>query len=294
MIAVMGSTGNTGRAVAKRLLAAGKAVRALGRSAPRLQPLVDQGAAPVVGDVTQPEYLTSAFEGVEAAYVMIPFDYAQPDLRRFYNRVGESIATALTRARVQRVVFLSSLGAELEEGTGPVAGLHDVEARLAALGIDVLALRPGYFYENLYAFIGQVRQHGVSGGAIEPDVPVCMTSTRDIGDAAAEELLRGEFRGVGVRELLGPRDYTMTEASRILGQAIGKPDLPYVRFPDDAVVNALMALGFSQGAARSVVELSHALNTGRVRSLQGRTPSTTMPTPLEAFAGEWAAAYQAA
>lgn len=294
MIAVMGSTGKTGRVVAKRLLAAGKAVRALGRSAPRLQPLVDQGAAPAVGDVTQPEYLTSAFEGVEAVYVMIPPDYAQPDLRRFYNRVGDSIVLALTRAHVERVVFLSSLGAELEEGTGPIAGLHDVEVRLAALGIDVLDLRPGYFYENLYAAVGQVKQHGVNGGAIEPDVPVSMTAARDIGDAAAHELLRGEFRGVSVRELLGPRDYTMTEASRILGQAIGKPDLPYVRFPDDAVANVLMAAGFSQGAARAIVELSHALSTRRVRSLQGRTPSTTTATPLEAFAGEWAAAYRAA
>jgi uncharacterized protein YbjT (DUF2867 family) len=294
MIAVMGSTGKTGGAVARRLLAAGRRARAIGRSAARLQPLVDLGATPAVGDVTEPGFLASVFEGVEAVYAMIPLDYSQPDPRRQYNRVCESIAAALTRARVGRVVFLSSLGAELEAGTGPVAGLHDAEVRLASLGIDVLNLRPGYFYENLYAAIGQVKQRGVNGGAIDPDAPVTMIATGDIGNAAAEELLRAEFRGVGVRELLGPRDYTMTEATRILGQAIGKPDLAYVRVPDDAFVDALTQLGFSRGVANALLELSHALSTGRLRSLEGRSPRTTMPTPLETFAREWAAAYRAA
>ena len=294
MIAVMGSTGKTGGAVARRLLAAGRRVRAIGRSTARLQPLVDLGATPVAGDVTESEFLASAFDGVEAVYAMIPPDYSQPDLRRYYNRIGESIVAALTRAGIGRVVFLSSLGAELEADTGPIAGLHDVEARLASLGIHVLNLRPGYFYENLYAAIDQVKQHGVNGGAIDPDAPVTMIATRDISNAAAEELLRAEFRGVGTRELLGPRDYTMVEASHILGEAIGKPDLPYVRVPDEAFANALVQAGFSKGVAEALVELSQALSAGRVRSLQGRTGRTTMPTPLETFAGEWAAAYRAA
>jgi uncharacterized protein YbjT (DUF2867 family) len=181
----MGSPGRTGGAVARRLLAAGRPVRVIGRSAARLQPLVDLGATPAAGDVADPAFLASAFEGAETVYAMVPPDYAQPDLRRHYNRLGESIAAALIRARIDRVVFLSSLGAELEAGTGPIAGLHDVESRLASLGIDVLNLRPGYFYENLYAAIGQVKQRGVNGGAIEPDAPVTMTATGDIGGAAA-------------------------------------------------------------------------------------------------------------
>lgn len=294
MIAVMGSTGKTGGAVARRLLAAGRQVRVIGRSAARLQPLVELGATPAAGDVADPAFLASAFDGADSVYAMIPPDYAQPDPRGYYNRIGESIAAALTRARVERVVFLSSLGAELEAGTGPIAGLHDVEGRLASLGIHVLDLRPGYFYENLYAAIGQVKQRGVNGGAIEPDAPITMTATGDIGAAAAEELLGAGFRGVGVRELLGPRDYTMVEASRILGQAIGKPDLPYVRIPDEAFAEALTQMGFSKGVAQAMVELSQALSAGRVRSHQGRTPRTTMPTTLETFAAEWAAAYRAA
>jgi uncharacterized protein YbjT (DUF2867 family) len=66
---------------------------------------------------------------------------------------------------------------------------------------------------------------GINGGAIEPEAPVAMTATQDIVAAAADELARGDFRGTSVRELLGPRDYTLSETTRILGEKIGKPDL---------------------------------------------------------------------
>jgi uncharacterized protein YbjT (DUF2867 family) len=195
---------------------------------------------------------------------------------------------------VRRVVFLSSLGAELSAGTGPIAGLHDVEERLKTLGVDLRILRPGYFYDNFFGNLALIKHQGINGGAIAPDVPFPMTDTGDIGAAAADELARGAFKGTSVRELLGPRDYTMREATRILGQKIGKPDLPYIQFPDGDFVGALTQAGFSPGIAASFVEMSHALSEGRVRSLQGRTPETTMPTPFEAFADRFAPAYRSA
>src|SRR5437867_12780826 len=130
------------------------------------------------------------------------------------------------------MVFLSSLGGDLPGGTGPITGLHDLEERFKTLGVDLLVLRPGYFFENFYGLLGLIKQQGINGGALEPDVPLAMTATQDIGAAAADELSRSEFRGTSVRELLGPRDYTMAETTRILGEKIGRPDLKYVRFPD--------------------------------------------------------------
>src|SRR5579884_1590432 len=293
MITVMGATGKTGGAAAERLLSAGKKVRAIGRSADRLQALVKKGAEAAVGDVNVGPFLAAAFQGAEAVYVMIPPDYAQPDLRKYYNRVGETIEGALKQSAVRKVVFLSSLGAELPAGTGPILGLHDLEARFRKLNIDLLILRPGYFYDNLYSSLGLIKHQGVNGGAIKPDVPVAMTATQDIGAAAADELAGGQFKGTVVRELLGPRDYTMAEATRILGGKIGKPDLKYVQFPDADFARALMQFGFSQGAANAFVEMSHSFNEGKLHSQEGRNSRNTMPTPLETFADQWAAAYRA-
>lgn len=293
MITVMGATGKTGGSAADRLLAAGKKVRAIGRSADRLRPLVKRGAEAAVGDVNDGSFLAGAFQGAEAVYVMVPPEYSQPDLRKYYNRVGETIEGALKRSGVRRVVFLSSLGAELSEGTGPILGLHDLEERFRKLGIDLLILRPGYFYDNFYSSLGLIKHQGINGSAMAPDVPVAMTATQDIGAAAAEELASGRFKGTVVRELLGPRDYTMVEATRILGGKIGKPDLRYIQFPDADFAKALTQFGFSQGAAESFVEMSHAFNERKVRSQEGRNPRNTMPTPFEAFADQLAAAYQA-
>jgi uncharacterized protein YbjT (DUF2867 family) len=62
-------------------------------------------------------------------------------------------------------------------------------------------------------------------GPIRADVPLAMIATRDIGAAAVEALLRLDFQGRQTQELLGPRDVTYTEAAKIIGTAIGKPDL---------------------------------------------------------------------
>jgi len=223
----------------------------------------------------------------------VPPDYTQPDVRKYYSRFGEAIGQAVRGSGVKRMVFLSSLGGELPGGTGPIAGLHDLEERFKTLGVDLLVLRPGYFFENFYGSLGLIKQQGVNGGALEPDVPLPMTATQDIGAAAADELSRSEFRGTSVRELLGPRDYTMAETTRILGEKIGKPALKYVRLPDSDFVGALVQLGFSQGLAEAFVEMCRALNARTIRPLEGRTKRTTMPTAFETFAERLAAAYRA-
>jgi len=124
MIAVMGATGSTGRAVVERLLDAGRKVRVIGRSAERLKRFVDRGAEPITGDASDAAVLTSALSGADAVYAMVPPDYGQPDPRAYYHRFGETIEKAARQSGVRRIVFLSSVGAELPSGTGPIAGLH--------------------------------------------------------------------------------------------------------------------------------------------------------------------------
>jgi uncharacterized protein YbjT (DUF2867 family) len=293
MIAVMGATGKTGGAAATKLLASGKKIRVIGRSEERLRKLRERGAETAVGDALDAAFLTSAFRGAKAVYAMAPADVTQPDIRSYYGRFGETIGQAVKSAGVKQVVFLSSIGAELPGGTGPIAGLHDVEERFKTLGVDVLFLRPGYFFENLYGSLPLIKHQGINGAAMEPDVPVVMTATRDIGAAAADELARGEFRGTSVRELLAPRDYTMAGVTKILGAKIGKPDLKYVRFPDADFAEALVKMGFSRGMAAAFVEMANAFNAGKLRPLEGRNKGTTMPTPFETVADELAAAYRA-
>jgi len=291
MIVVMGASGNTGKVVAEALLSRGEKVRVMGRDAKKLQPFAARGAEVAAGDAADPAFLARAFAGADAAYTLIPPDMKAPDFRAHQDRVGEATIQALRQSGVKRVVFLSSVGADLPAGTGPIAGLHAQEERLRGLGVDVLLLRPGYFFENLYASLPLIQAQGINGSAIAPDVKLSMIATRDIGAAAAAALVAKDFSGVQVRNLLGPRDYTMAEVTRILGAKIGKPGLAYVQFPYEAFGAALEQAGLTKDLARLYVEMSRGFNDGIVKPVGGRTPESTTPTPFESFVSELAAAF---
>jgi uncharacterized protein YbjT (DUF2867 family) len=293
-VTVLGATGKTGGTVAERLLAAGVKVKAVGRSADKLAALKKRGAETISADVDDAAALAAAFRGSDAAYLMIPSDYHKPDLLGQYAQAGDAIVRAIRGAGVKRAVFLSSLGGEATSGTGPIVGLHAAEEKLRAVaGIDVLILRPGYFYENNFGTLALIKHQGINGGAIDPGLKMLTIAAADIGAAAAEALRKTDFSGVVVRELTGPRDITMAEATSLLGKAIGKPDLSYVRFPDEGYVEGLKGAGFDPGAARLFLEMAQAFNKGRVASQPG-TEKVRTTTPFEAFADVFAQAYRAA
>jgi uncharacterized protein YbjT (DUF2867 family) len=237
---------------------------------------------------------SAAFGGSDAVFTMLPPDATALDYRQLQDRTGEAIATAIADAGVGHVVFLSSLGADRPSGTGPIAGLHAQEQRLRQLrGAALLILRPAYFFENFYASLGLIKQKGINGGAIAGDVLFPMIATRDIADVAASALGRCDWSGVVVRELLGARDMTFAEATRIIGRHVGRPDLAYVQFPYEEFASSLEHAGLSPDVARLYAELARAINEGKVSSVEGRRPDTSTPTTFEEFAGELARAYGA-
>jgi uncharacterized protein YbjT (DUF2867 family) len=227
---------------------------------------------------------------------MIPPKYDALDFRGYQNRVGETLVSALSNARVPRIVTLSSIGAHLSQGTGPILGLHDLEAGIDNLrDASVVHLRPTYFMENHLWSISVIREHGINGSPVRPDIPIPMVATKDIADAAARLLLDGTFTGHTVRYLLGPRDLTMSEATRILGDAIGNPGLKYVQFPEEEARKAMAGMGMSGGAVEAMLEMQRGFNAGRIRPTRERDAENTTPTTMEEFAKTiFATTYRAA
>ena len=242
----------------------------------------DKGAEPFVADLTDQAALRSAFNGAKAVYAMIPPDIGQQDVLAYQSRIRESIARRLEQAGVRYVVSLSSIGADKSEGTGPVVGLRRFEQRLNGIaGLNVLHLRAGYFMENTLAQVWPIQKLGFGAGPLDPDLKIPMIATRDIGVVAAEALLKLEFAGQQTRELLGQRDLTYTEVARIIGRAIGKPDLEYRRIPDDQFRQSVMQMGMSLNMANLLLEMCDALNSGYMRALEPRSARNTTPTSYE-------------
>ena len=287
MYVILGATGNTGSVVARKLLDKGKRVRVVGRDSKKLAPFVSQGADAIAADVLDTDALSRAFAEAQGVYALIPPDMTSPDFRAYQDRVTESIAKALEKGGVTHAVTLSSVGADKPEKTGPVVGLRKMEMRLAQVcGLNALHLRAGYFMENTLAQIGIIRSFGIMAGPVRADLPVPMIATRDIGAAAAEALVRLDFRGQQTQELLGARDVTYTEAAKIIGTAIGKPDLTYTQLPDEQVIEAMTGMGISRNIAQLLCEMSAALNNGYMRALEPRSERNTSPTSFETFVQE--------
>ncbi len=287
MIAVTGATGHTGKVVAESLLAAGEKVRVIGRNADKLQPFVAKGAEAFVGNVLDTDAMTRAFQGVNAAYVMIPPDLKQPKMRAYMDDVTESLGNALEKALVKYAVSLSSVGAQLSEGAGPVSGLHGFEARLnRTIGLNVLHLRAGYFMENTLMCVQVYKTMGFYAALLKGDLPIGQIASWDIGARAAAELRALKFSGQNVTELLGQRDISLNEAAKIFGAAIGKPGLGYTQAPAMMAKPALMQAGLSADGADQMIEMSKAANEGRMVPLEKRNESNTTPTTFESFTAE--------
>src|SRR5262245_29165571 len=294
MITVMGASGRTGRKIAETLLRAGQAVRVVGRAEYKLAHLGKAGAELRVGDPTDAEFLAEAFRGADAAYTLLPNDHESPDFRAQQDRQGDAIVEAVKRSGIRYVVALSSLGAELSEGTGIIAGLHAQEERLKRLpGVHLLLLRPIFFFENFSRHLPTIREEGYSADSLAPDLAVPMAATTDIAATAAKALVSRDWEGVEVRELLGPRDLSFAEAMLLLGEEIGIYDLQYVQFSYPEMIRTLVRSGFSRSFAEAYVETTRAFNEGKIRPMSGRTQRNTTPTRFEDFAPALARAYEA-
>lgn len=287
MIVVTGATGNTARPAVEVLLAHGQNVRVLGRSAEKLAAFAAKGAEPFLCDAVDTVALTRAFTGADAVYAMIPMNPSAQNLLGYYDNISDSLATAIRDSGVKYVVALSSIGAHLPERTGPVLGLHRMEAKLNALpGLNVLHLRPAFFMENTLAQIPLIQKMGMMGGVQKGELPIAMIATRDIGAAAADALERRNFSGSSARELLGQRELSLDEAATIIGAALSKPKLSYSKIPELMFKGALQQMGISASVADGLVELAEATNDGRLKPLESRTALNTTPTSFETFVAE--------
>jgi uncharacterized protein YbjT (DUF2867 family) len=280
MYVILGASGNTGSIIADSLISNGKKVRVVGRDAGRLRRFVRQGAEAFAGDVNDAAALTKAFSGARAAYLMLP----PITSREEQEWQSDAIAQAATESGLHYAVHLSSYGAHVPEGTGPVTGLHSSEQKLNAIrGLHVLHLRAAYFMENNLAAISMIQGMGILGHALLPDLKLPMIATPDVGEYAAQRLLNLDFSGKQTRELLGQRELSMAEATAIIARGIGKPDLQYEQFSDDQVQQVLEQMGMPPKKAAVYIEMFKAINASVLAAQEPRSRENTTSTSFEKF-----------
>lgn len=289
-----GGAGHITKPLAQKLLAAGHEVIVVGRNAENLKPLTDKGAKAAIGSVEDGAFLKQAFSGADAVYTMVPPNFGAANWKGWIAQIGQHYADAIKAAGVKHVVNLSSVGAHMPEGCGPVSGLHRVEETLNDLNdVNIKHLRPGYFYVNLYANIGMIKNANLFGGNIaKADDKIVIVHPADIADAAAEELLNLDCEGRSVRYIASDEP-TAQEIANALGKAVGKPDLQWTEFGDEDALNGMKGVGLPEEVAVNYTEMGHAMRTGQMTEDYWKHRPALSKIKLEDFAKEFAAAYQA-
>ncbi|MCO1580803.1 NmrA family NAD(P)-binding protein [Crossiella sp. SN42] len=235
---VHGATGAQGGPVAELLKANGHDVRPLTRALASL----DDAAA-----------LTSAYAGVDAAFVHLPItpDPAAP------ARWAEAIGTAALAAGVRRVVISTSGGVpEAPAQADRMAMLHGLAARLRAGGARVTVLAPRFFRENLLLppIQERLRAESVLAYPIRADQVIAWSSHLDVAEAAVAALTGAdapELVHLG-QPLTGPE---LAEAfTAHLGRPVRYEQLTPERFTE--LMTPLLGAGAAAGIAAAYAELA--------------------------------------
>ena len=262
MFVVVGATGNTGSAVADTLLSRKQPVRIVVRSADKGAAWKVKGAEIAVASLDDVSALTKAFGGAKGVYLLVPPDYgAAAWLTEQRARMGRA-AEAVEKSGVPHVVFLSSIGGHIAEGTGPIRAARYGEQVLVRAVKNLTILRPPYFMENWAPVLGAVKGQGLLPTFIAPMAKIPMIATDDIGRIAAEQLIAGGH-GRKVVEMAGPEEYSPDQVAAALGQILGK-SVTAQHAPLSAVVPTFKSFGFSDEAAKLFEEMYTSFSTGAI------------------------------
>jgi uncharacterized protein YbjT (DUF2867 family) len=292
---ITGSLGHISKPVVEHLVNKGHAVTVITSKPANAVAIEALGATAAVGSVEDRAFLTSSFVGADAVYLMIPPNWAATDWLAYQQQVADNYIAAIQANGVRKVVQLSSIGAHLRKGAGPIDGLGYLEAELEELsGTDVKVLRPSYFYYNLFSMIPLIKGMGITGGNFGgTDEKLVLVHTRDIANVVAEALDGLAFTGYSIQYIASDERHPR-EIAAVLGNAIGKPDLPWIVFSDEQTLQGMLQSGLSATIAEGYTALGASIQNGHIQADYWQNPPAQKgAVTLEDFAQEFAGAYQA-
>jgi len=286
-ITLTGSLGNISKPLAEILTSAGHEVTIISSNSSKKTEIEALGAKAAIGSIGDIPFLTKSFKGADVVYTMVPYNFEVHNYRQYVAGIGNNYAAAIKASGVKRVVNLSSIGAHLENGTGPITGLHDVEQILNQLdNVAVKHLRPAIFYVNFFFDIALIKSQNIMGNNYGKETRLVLVHPRDIAVVAASELQQS-FTGKSCR-YVASEERNIADIVKILGSAIGKPELPWVQFTNEQTFAGMTASGIMPPTiANLYVELGTAIDKGILwEDYDKNKPETAGKIKLVDFAKE--------
>lgn len=263
-IIITGSLGNVAKPLAQQLISEGHDITVISSNETKKDEIEALGAKAAIGSIADLDFLVKTFEGADAAFLMTPPNMGGVNIVENTINAGKNYAEAIKQTGIKRVVMLSSIGAESPVENGPIKGLHFIEKFYNKLeNTSVTFLRAGYFYLNFFNDIPLIKNAGIIGANFPQDVKVPLVHPTDIAKAAAEELVKN-FEGKNVKYIVSD-ERKASEFAQVFGNAIGKPDFPWIEFKDEDSLNGMLQARLPQEMAELYTEMGRGIRTGVVQ-----------------------------
>ena len=268
MFVVAGVTGHVGANAANELLNQKQKVRVIVRDARKGEAWAKRGAEVSVGSLDDKAFLTKALTGATGVFLLVPPNFAVPDFRAYQHKLADVMVSAVKDSAVPHVVLLSSIGADLEAGTGPIVALNYLERKLRDTRTKLTAVRAGFFMENVAMNLGVAKAQGIYPNFMDEHVAMPMVATKDIGAQIAKALVEPAAKST-VIDVTGPA-YTAGQVAGVLSERLNKP-VKVVNIPQQGWLDGLLQGGLSKDVAALYVEMYTAFSKGLARPIGDRT-----------------------
>lgn len=293
-IIVTGSLGHISKPLSQELVQKGHTLTVISSKAERQTEIESLGAKAAIGTMEDADFLTRSFNGADVVYLMEPppnFSDPGSDILTQWSVIVHSYSKAIRLANVKRVIHLSSIGAHTDKGVGMLAAHHAIENLLKQLPDDVSIkfMRPVGFYYNMYAYMHSIKTQGTIIQNYGGDEKEPWVSPLDIASVIAEEIEK-PFQGRTVRYIASD-EVSPNEVAKILGEAIGKPELKWLTIPDEQMQDNLVSAGFSPNAAKGLADMNAGRRTGTLYEDYHRHKPVLGNIKLTDFAKEFAVFY---
>lgn len=267
-IVLTGSLGNIGKSLTPILVQKGHKVTVISSKAERKKDIETLGAKAAIGSMKDADFLTKTFNGADIVYLMEAWEGIgnifdkEVDFLAGFHLIGNNYKKAIIASGVKKIVHLSSVGAHSATGYGSLSAHHDVENILKQLPDDIAIkfMRPTGFYTNLFRSMQSIKEKGAIISNHGGDIKEPWVSPLDIAEAIAEEM-ELPFDGRKVRYIASD-EVSPNELVKILGKAIGNPDLKWIQISDEEMLEGMLSMGVNPTIAKGMVEMQASQRNG--------------------------------
>ncbi len=236
---VIGASGNQGHAVVCQLLKRGEKVRVFTRNPSRVEELKELGCEVAIGDLTDPESIRNALQGVSGAFLVttaLEDGYVEKEVE-----CGKTFVQIAEEEGLPHLVYSSVITADIAPHIPHFNSKWEIEQEIHASGLEWTVLRPTSYMDNFDT--PQYRmtlEHGVLAYPMTKNAKLGLVAVRDIGKAAAVALINpekfsGETLGLGA-------EVPVTEMAASIAKATGKA-ITYEQVPDQ-IAEQMMPPGY--------------------------------------------------